>query len=65
MPLPMHSTLRGMEGIELPAPLALLLRADLAGPAKWEGERLLECGLTFDLAADVADDPAEPRAQDA
>src|SRR3954449_9039283 len=57
--------LRGMEGIELPAALALLLRADLRGPAKREGERLLQCWLALDLAADVADDPAQPAAQDA
>ena len=57
--------LRGVEGIELPAALALLLRADLRGPAEREGERVLEHGLTFDLAADVADDAAEPAAQNA
>src|SRR5258705_1805816 len=57
--------LRGMEGIKLPAALALLLRADLRGPAKREGERLLQCWLALDLAADVADDPAQPAAQDA
>jgi len=53
-----------MEGIELPAALALLLRADLRGPAEREGERLLQCWLAFDLAADVADDPAQPATQD-
>lgn len=46
--------LRGVEGIKLPAALALLLRADLRSPAKREGERLLERGLAFDLAGDVA-----------
>ena len=55
--------LRGMERIKLPAALALLLRADLRGPAKREGEYLLQCWLV-DLAADVADDPAQPAAQD-
>lgn len=54
-----------MEGIQLPAALALLLRADLRGPAQRECERLLKRILTFDLAADVADDPAEPGTQDA
>lgn len=54
-----------MKGIELPAPLALLLRADLAGPAKREGEGPLQCRLALGLAANVADDPAEPGAQDA
>jgi C4-dicarboxylate-specific signal transduction histidine kinase len=34
-----------MERIKLPAALALLLRADLRGPAQREGERLLQCGL--------------------
>ena len=56
--------LRGMEGIELPAALTLLLRADLRGPAKRERERRLEGWLALDLAADVADDPAQPAAQD-
>ncbi len=56
--------LRGIEGIELPAALALLLRADLRGPAEREGERLLQCWLAFDFAADVADDPAQPATQD-
>ena len=56
--------LRGMEGIELPAALALLLRADLRGPAKREGERPLQCWPALDLAADVADDPPQPAAQD-
>ena len=60
----MHSTSGGMEGIKLPAALALLLRADLHGPAKRERER--PPGLAaLDLAADVADDPAQPAAQDA
>jgi hypothetical protein len=54
-----------MEGIQLPAALALLLRADLRGPAQRECERLFERILNFDLAADVADDPAEPGAQGA
>jgi hypothetical protein len=53
-----------MEGIKLGAALALLLRADLRGPAKREGERPLQCWLALDLAADVADDPPQPAAQD-
>src|SRR3954452_14609157 len=56
--------LRGMEGIELPAALALLLRADLRGPAKREGERFLQCWLALNVAADVAYDPAQAAAQD-
>ena len=55
--------LRGMERIKLPAALALLLRADLRGSAKREGERLLQCWLALDLAANVADDPAQPAAR--
>lgn len=54
-----------MKGIELPAALALLLRADLRSPAEREGERVLERSLTFDFAADIADDPAQPAAQNA
>jgi hypothetical protein len=50
--------LRSMEGIELPAMFALLLGADLAGSPEGECDRLLQCWLPFDLAADVADDPA-------
>jgi hypothetical protein len=50
--------------VQLEAALALLLRADLRGPAKREGERLLQCWLALDLAAHVADDPAQPAAQD-
>ncbi|MGY3695859.1 hypothetical protein ACVIGA_005939 [Bradyrhizobium sp. USDA 3240] len=54
-----------MEGIQLPAALALLLRADLRGPAQRECERLFERILAFDLAADVADDPGQAAAHDA
>jgi hypothetical protein len=46
------------------ATLALLLRADLRGPAEREGERLLQCRLAVDLAANVTNDPAQPAAQD-
>lgn len=49
--------LRGMEGMKLSAALTLL-RVDLRGPAEREREGVLEHGLTFDLAADIADDPA-------
>src|SRR5436190_21132612 len=57
--------LGGMEGIQLPAALALLLRADLSGSAQWECKYLLQNWLALDLAADVADDPAQAAAQDA
>ena len=54
-----------MEGIQLPAALALLLRADLGGARERPFECLLQGRLAGDLAADVADDAAEPRAQNA
>jgi len=54
-----------MEGIQLPAALALLLRADLAGASKRGFERRRDVLPAGDLAADVADQPAEPGAQDA
>jgi hypothetical protein len=55
--------LRGVEGIKLPAALAPLLRADLRSPTKREGERLVQCWQALDLAANVADDPAQPAAR--
>ena len=61
----MHSTLGGVERIELPAALALLLRSDLARPRQGLRERFFQRRLAFDLAADVADQPPEPRAQEA
>jgi len=54
-----------MEGIQLPAALALLLGADLFGSRQWPLEGKLELGLACDLAADVTDDAAEPAAQQA
>src|SRR5208283_1901668 len=48
----------GMEGIQLPAALALLLRTDLAGACERPSECLLQDRLAGDLAADVADDAA-------
>lgn len=56
--------LRGMERIRLPAALALLLRADLAGASERGFERR-DVHLVSNLAADVSDDAAEPRAQNA
>lgn len=56
--LSMHSQ-RGVEGRKLEAALALLLKR-ICGSAEWESECLLQCGLTLGLAADVADDPAQP-----
>ncbi len=54
-----------VEGIKLPAALALLLRADLIGAKKRPFEHRLDVGVASDLATNVADDTAEPRAQDA
>ena len=47
--------LRGMEGIELPATLALLLGSDLGGARQRQGKRCLDVGVAGDLAADVTD----------
>lgn len=44
--------------------LALLLRADLSGAAARKCEHFLKTRLSFDLAADVADDLAEPVLRD-
>jgi hypothetical protein len=57
--------LRGMEGIQLPAALALLLGPDLGGARQRQGKRRLDVLMAFDLAADVPDQPAQTRAQDA
>jgi len=48
--------LGGVEGIELPAALALLLGADLLGARQRAFEGGLELGLVGDLAADIADE---------
>src|SRR5262245_15915294 len=56
---------RSVEGIQLPAALALLLRADLIGSREWPSECRLEVRVACDLAPDVADEPAEPGAQNA
>jgi hypothetical protein len=49
-----------MEGIELPAALALLLASDLGGARQRQGERRLDVLMAGDLAADVTDQPAVP-----
>ena len=54
-----------MEGIELPAPLTLALRADLRGPRERALEGRFDGHVACDLAADVADQPAQPGAQEA
>src|SRR6516225_4694982 len=57
--------LRSVEGIQLPAALALLLRADLIGTREWPGEYRLEVRVACNLAPDVANEPAEAGAQNA
>src|SRR4030081_327511 len=57
--------LGGMEGIELPAALALLLASDLGGARQRQGKRRLDVRLAFDLAANVTHQPTQTRAQDA
>jgi hypothetical protein len=52
-----------VEGIELPSTLALLLRSDLRSARDRRFEDRLELGPSGDLAANVADDPTEPAAQ--
>ena len=54
-----------MEGIELVSALALLLRPYLRGTRKRPLERSLNLSPAGDLAADIADEAAEPRAQQA
>lgn len=54
--------LRGIEGIEFPFAVALLLRA-VPGSSKGKCRPLLQGRLTFDLGAES--DPAGPAAQDA
>jgi hypothetical protein len=54
-----------MEGIELPAALALLLGSYQSGTGQRQGKRRLEVLLALDLAADIADQPAQSAAQDA
>lgn len=54
-----------MEGIQLPAALALLLGSDLGGARQRQGKRRLDVRVAFDLAADVTDQAAQTRAQDA
>src|SRR5262245_24486081 len=56
--------IEGVEGIELEAALTLLLRADLAGPRQRLVEHLLKARAD-DLACDVANDAAQPKAQQA
>jgi len=57
--------LRGVEGIELPAALALPLRADLGGSREWALEGRFDRFLACDLAPDIADQPTQSGAQEA
>src|SRR6059058_583674 len=61
----MHSTSGAWKEIQLPAALALLLRADLIGAREWPHECRLEVRVACDLTTDVANEPAEPGAQNA
>jgi hypothetical protein len=54
-----------VEGIELPPALALLLGTDLLGARERPFQYGLEIGLPDDLAADIADEAAESRSQQA
>jgi len=56
--------LGGMQGIELPAPLALLLGAHLRSTAQGHDKGLLQGLVTLDLASDVADQTAQAGAQE-
>src|ERR1041385_2383813 len=56
--------LGSVEGIELPAALALLLRADLIGARERPLEHRLKISLAADVAANVTDN-AKPGAQQA
>ncbi len=51
-------------GIKLPAALALLLAADLRGPAQGNGEGFLQVLVAVGLAPDIANDPAQAGAQE-
>ena len=53
-----------MPGIEFPAPLALVLAVDLAGPAQGKGEDLAPLGIPFGLAPDVPDQTPQAGAQE-
>jgi len=54
--------LRRMEAIKLPTALPLPLGADLVGARERAVEYRIEFGIAGNLAPDVADDAAEPRA---
>ena len=56
---------RGMEGIKFPTALALLLRADLSGARQRPSNHRLKLRLAGNLATDVANEVAEPCAQEA
>src|ERR1700738_5635956 len=54
--------LGGMEGIQLPAALALLLGSYLGGTRQRQGKRRLDVRVAFDPPADVTDSPTHARA---
>jgi len=53
-----------MQRIDLGSTLTLLLMADPMGEIEQRTKAILERGITFDLAANVADHAAEPGAQE-
>src|SRR5262249_31103086 len=57
--------LRNVEGVQLPAALALLLRADLIGAREWPGKCRLKVRVAYDLSRAGGNEPAEPSAQNA
>jgi hypothetical protein len=52
-----------VQRVDLGPALAPLLMADTIGEIEQRREALLQFGVAFDLAADVANDAAEPGAQ--
>jgi hypothetical protein len=54
----------GMQRIDLGTPLTLLLVADPMGEIEQRTKAILDRGIAFDLASDIADDTAEPGAQE-
>jgi hypothetical protein len=53
-----------VQRIDLRAALAVILELHPHRQGEQIGEALLEFGVSLDLAADIADHPAEPRAQE-
>jgi hypothetical protein len=56
--------LGGVQRVDLGASLALLLQADPKREIEQRAKAFLARGIVLDLAADIADDAAEPGAQE-